>query len=81
MVTQSLLPDEGSQLVKGCKDMQLSFLDIQSHLNIEYGVQFETCLVGGHNMHGKVERKIRTVKESIEKKLQGHRLSILQWES
>ena len=53
-----LLPDEGSQLVKGCKDMQLSFSDIQSHLNIEYGVQFETCPVGGHNMHGKVERKI-----------------------
>ena len=76
-----VLPDEGSQLVKGCKDMQLSFLDIQSHLNIEYGVQFETCPVGGHNMHGKVERKIRTVRESIEKKLQGHRLSILQWES
>ena len=76
-----LLPDEGSQLVKGCKDMQLSFSDIQSHLNIEYGVQFETCPVGGHNMHGKVERKIRTVRESIEKKLQGHRLSLLQWES
>ena len=32
-------------------------------------------------MHGKVERKIRTVRESVEKKLQGHRLSIFQWES
>ena len=81
MVIRSSYCQIGSQLVKGCKDMQLSFSDIQSHLNIEYGVQFETCPVGGHNMHGKVERKIRTVRESIDKKLQGHRLSLLQWES
>ena len=70
-----------TKLVKGCKNMQLSFLDIQFHLNIEYGVQFDTCPVGGHNIHGKVERRIRTVRESIEKKLQRHRLSILQWEN
>ena len=76
-----LLPDEGSQLVKGCKDMKLSFSDLQSQLSIDHGVQFETCPVGGHNMHGKVERKIRSVRDSIQKKLQGHRLSILQWES
>ena len=74
-----LLP-EGSQLVKGCKTMQLTFTDIQHRLNSEYGIQFETCPVGGHNMHGKVERKIRQVQESVRKNLQGHRLSILEWE-
>ena len=36
--------------------MQLSFIDLQHKLNIEYAFQFETCPVGGHNMHGKVER-------------------------
>ena len=76
-----LLPDEGSQLIKGCKTMQLSFTDIQHKLNFEYGIQFEPCPVGGHNMHGKVERKIRQVKESIQKKLHGDRLSILEWET
>ena len=59
-----LLPDEGSQLIKGCKTMQISFVDIQHKLNIEYGIQFESCPVGGH-MHGKVERKIRQVQESM----------------
>ena len=62
-----LLPDAGSQLVKGCKTMLLKFTDIQHRLNYEFGIQFETCPVGGHNMHGKVERKIRHVKESIRK--------------
>ena len=32
-------------------------------------------------MHGKVERKIKSVKESIEKTLHNERLSILQWET
>ena len=29
-----LLPDEGSQLVKGCKQMQLSFTDIKQKLHV-----------------------------------------------
>ena len=66
-----LLPDEGSQLIKGCKTMQISFVDIQHKLNTEYDIQFESCPVGGHNMHGKVERKVRQVQESMKKNLQG----------
>ena len=76
-----LLPDEGSQLTKCCKTMQISLVDIQHKLNTEYGIQFEMYPVGGHNMHGKGERKIRQVPESMKKKLQGNRLSILQWET
>ena len=30
-----LLPDESSQLVKGCKEMDLSFHDIRHRLNVE----------------------------------------------
>ena len=76
-----LLPDEGSQLVKGCKQMQLSFTDIKQRLHVEHGVEYETCPVGGHNMHGKVERKIQHVKQAMSKKLDQERLSILQWET
>ena len=32
-------------------------------------------------MHGKVERKIREVKKSIDKSAQNERLSVLQWET
>ena len=76
-----LLPDEGSQLVKGCKEMQLNFHDIRQRLSVEYGVEFETCPVGGHNMHGKVERKIQHVKSAMNKELENERLSVIQWET
>ena len=76
-----LLPDEGSQLVKGCKEMELSFHDIRHRLNVEYGIEFEICPVGGHNMHGKVERKIQQAKVSMNKQFQNERLSVIQWKT
>ena len=77
----SLLPDPGSQLIKGCKDMILSFSDMKHKLSVEYGVSFETCPVGAHYVHGKVERKIQTIKKSIEKGISNNRLSLIQWET
>ena len=76
-----LLPDEGSQLVKGCKDMQLCYVDIRQRLHVEFNVDFEPCPVGGQNMHGKVERKIQHVKQVMEKELHKERLSVIQWET
>jgi hypothetical protein len=61
--------------------MVLSFSDIQHKLSIEYGVSFQTCPVGAHFVHGKVERKIQTIKLSIEKELCNKRLSLIQWET
>ena len=78
---KKLLPDEGSQLVKGCKDMVLSMSTISHKLDVEYGVEFETSPVGAHYFHGKVERKIQQVKKSLSKVMNGRRLSILQWET
>ena len=31
----------------------------------ESGVLFETCAVGGHDSHGKVERTIKSIQESL----------------
>jgi hypothetical protein len=76
-----LFPDSGSQLIKGCKDMVLSFSDLKHKLHSEFGVQFEPCPVGGHNAHGKVERKIKEIKRSFEKEFSNQRLSIIQWET
>jgi len=75
-----LLIDEGGQLVKGCHTMKLDFSDIQQQLHQNMHVDFETCPVGGRNMHGRVERKIKSVRNSLEKNLHLHRLSIIQWE-
>ena len=77
---RKLLPDAGSQLVKACESMTISFTDVRARLH-EYGVDFQVCPVGAHYMHGRVERKIRDVKDSFAKHLHSHRLSIMQWET
>ena len=76
-----LLIDEGSQLKKGCETMELNFRDIKNRLYVGSNVQFETCPVSGHYMHGRVERKIRQIRSSLEKNLCHQRLSLLQWET
>lgn len=37
--------------------------------------------MGGHNFHGKAERKIKTIQESMEKSMHNARLSIIEWET
>ena len=79
---KKLLIDEGSQLVCGCESVVLNMRNIKGRLNREFGVEFTTCPVGGHNYHGKVERKIKTVKETLcIDKVQKQRLSVLEWET
>ena len=73
--------DEGSQLLKGSKDMRLQFTDIKSKLQRDRNIEFQTCPVGAHNVNGKVERKIKEVNESLDRSLKNDRLSILQWET
>ena len=77
---RKLLPDPGSQLIKGCEGMTICFSDV-SHALFEFGVSYELCPVGAHYMHGKVERKIRHIKESFSKTLQNERLSNIEWET
>ena len=74
-----LLPDSGSQLLKGCEDMEYSFVDARQVLSTEYGVDFNPCPVGAHYFHGRVERKIREVRKSVQIAVQKEKLSTLQW--
>ena len=75
------MSDEASQLLKGFEEMRIDFLDLKNKLHVNKSVEFKTCPVGGHNMNGRVERKIREVKKSIEKSFCNQKLSILQWET
>ena len=59
----------------------MKFRDIQGQLNIEYGIEFKPCPVGAHYMHGRVERKIRHVRESLDRSLKGQKLSSIGWET
>ena len=76
-----LLIDEGSQLVSSCENIRINFTNLQNIIYSNWKIDFNMCPVGGHNFHGRVERKIKEIKISIEKNVQIERLSILQWET
>ena len=76
-----VLIDDGSQLVKGCESVRLDIQNIKFQLRKDAGVEVSVCPVGGHNMHGRVERKIRQVRESLARALSNDRLGVLQWET
>ena len=76
-----LLSDAGSQLICGSVNMNFDFKDLKQQLHKDVKVILEVCPVGGHNMHGRVERKIREIKMSLEKNFQGMKFSVLQWET
>ena len=78
---KKMLIDEGSQLVCGCENIKLNWRDIKGQLNRSKAIEFDTCPVGGHNYQGKVERKIRTVREVLAKSLHNARLSVMEWET
>ena len=66
--------DEGGQLLKGCKDTKLNFKDATNQLHQDVGVEFNSCPVGGHNFHGKVERRIQEINRSLERSISNERL-------
>ena len=78
---QFMVIDEDSQLIKGCDNMRTSFTDIKGKSHRDMMADFATCPVGGHKYNGKVERRIKHVKESLEKTMSNQRLSVLQWET
>ena len=75
--------DEGSQLMKACKDMELSLVDITNNLSVSYGVgvQHSTCPVGGHNQQGCVERSVKSVKSLMLKVYKGVRMDVMSYET
>ena len=75
-----MLIDEGSKLVKGCESIRLTFANIRNKLHKDTIVTLDTCHVGEHNYNGKVERRIRHIRESLDKSCHNESLSILQWE-
>ena len=44
-------------------------------------VTFDTCPVRARNCYVEVERRIRHIRESLDKSCQNERLCILQWET
>ena len=80
---QKLYPDEGSQLLRACQEMEISWVDVATTLNAQYcvGVEFQACPVGGHNFHGMVERSVREVKKLFNTVYAGIKLDLLGYET
>ena len=64
-VPKFVMVDEDSALVKAMQEVEVDLIDTQLQLHTEYGIEFSVCPVSGHNQHGQVERKIRTVQDSL----------------
>ena len=62
-----VLVDQDSGIVKVLNEAQIDVKDLDLLLHKEKGIRFKTAPVSGHNYHGAVERKIRSVQECLEK--------------
>jgi hypothetical protein len=62
-----MLADRESSVMKVFRDAQINLKDLQLTMYNEHGVRFQVAPVSGHNYHGLVERRIRTVQECFEK--------------
>ena len=68
-----ILPDQGKNIESPLQNVEIDWIDIKGRLHHSYGVEVETCGVGGHHQHGKVERKIRHIKETFMKSFHNER--------
>ena len=78
---KKLLVDEGSQIICGCENAVLNIVDIKGSLSREYGVEFRSCPVGGHNYNGKAERKVKTLKDVMIRSVHLAKHSTIEWET
>ena len=60
-------PDQDGALMKALNEGEISILDLQGRLHRERGILFETCLPQGHYQHGRIERRIKMLQESLER--------------
>ena len=66
-VPSLMLVDKESSILKALGDAEVDVRNLDLLLHKEKGIRFKTCPVSGHNYHGLVERKIRTVQECLDK--------------
>ena len=66
-VPKIFLTDQDSGIMAALKEADIELLDAKLQIYTEHGVRFDTCPVAGHNVHGLVERKIKTAQELLEK--------------
>ena len=62
-----MLVDQDSGVLKALREAECDVKNLDLKVHKEKGMRFKTCPVSGHNYHGLVEVKIRTVQECLDK--------------
>ena len=79
-VPKVLFPDQGSSLLKTIKEMSGTIRDLQWRLSQEKGILFETCAPQAHSSHGKIERIMKSLRESMNiAEVKKERLTATAW--
>jgi hypothetical protein len=60
-------PDQVGALMRALSHGEISLIDLQSNLHREREIMFETCLPQGHSAHGRIDRRIRMIQESLDR--------------
>lgn len=66
-VPSLMLVDKESSILKALSEAEVDVRNLDMLLHKEKGIRFRTCPVSGHNYHGLVEHKIRSVQECLDK--------------
>jgi hypothetical protein len=75
--------DAGGQLMKACRELEISWTDISTTLNAQFGVGIKHVVVNtaDHSAHGIVERSILEVKRLFNLVYKGIKLDLFQYET
>ena len=75
-------PDQDGALMKALREGEIDLQDLQGRLHREKGIYFETCLPQGHSAHGRIEAKIKTLQETLERSgMKGSRCTATGWQT
>ena len=75
--------DQGSQLMRAAKEMEISIQDLTSDMRTKHqvGLVHEYVAVGAHNANGQCERAIQEIKKILNTVYKGLKLDILAYET
>ena len=64
-VPKFLMIDQDSAVMRAVQNVEFEYLDMKFKLHTDWGIHFTVCPVNAHNQNGQVERKIRSVQDSL----------------
>ena len=81
-VPQIIYCDEEGGLVKALKYGKVDLMDLSGNLSVQRGIHFITVVPQGHSGHGRIEKRIHMLQQSLERsELRNSRCTSLGWQT